>query len=202
MKTLIKQPKNLGIKAQKKAYVINTLLQQVNAKQELYKGYYFITYIGNRGQNVCALWTYNSIKPTYHYSYRSTEEMQAWINEKKLSADREEQSKIASLSKYEKEKQAIQPGSILYSSWGYEQTNIDFYVVLERKNDFVIIQEVGQKRSFDDNFNDRGDCVANPEIKIGEPFRKKINKWGAISLNTYSYCGLWDGKPKGWSSYA
>jgi len=93
------------------------------------------------------------------------------------------------------------PGAILYSSWGYDQTNIDFYEILERNNDFVIIQEIGQVRDHD-SMGDSGTCMPNKEIKIGEPFRKKITKNASINLESYKGCWLWDGKPKSWSSYA
>ena len=44
--------------------------------------------------------------------------------------------------------------------------------------------------------------LPNKEIKIGEPFRKKITKYASINLESYKYCGLWDGRPLSCSSYA
>jgi hypothetical protein len=45
------------------------------------------------------------------------------------------------------EKVKVQPklGDILYSSWGYDQTNIDFYKVVKVSEFSVWIQELGKK---------------------------------------------------------
>jgi hypothetical protein len=45
------------------------------------------------------------------------------------------------------EKVKVQPkvGDILYSSWGYDQTNIEFFKVVKVSEFSVWIQEVGSK---------------------------------------------------------
>ena len=114
-------------------------------------------------------------------------------------------------------------GDILYSSWGYDQTNIEFFKVVKVSEFSVWIQEIGKKvvevtgwahqnvvpvdspeyqvRNWD-NEKDDWDNV-NPFItKTHSIQRKKIQAYGdayGVSLNSFSSAWLWDGKPKGQS---
>ncbi len=143
----------------------------------------------------------NSYKPLHHLAFRSGTEIEDFIKQVKNQEDKEIEASNKYLNKKKEEMKLFVPGAILYSSWGYEQTNINFYEILERKNNFVIIQEIGQVRDYD-SMGNSGTCMPNKEIKIGEPFRKKITKNASINLESYKGCWLWDGKPKSWSSYA
>lgn len=97
------------------------------------------------------------------------------------------------------EKDKIQISAILYSSWGYEQTNIDFYQVIDRRGVWVTLQQIGQIKNYDYTANS-GNCIADPETKKGEPFKKKITNYGYIKLCSYSTASIWDGRPLYWSS--
>ena len=143
----------------------------------------------------------NSYKPLYHLAFRFGFGIEDFIKKVKNQEDREIEAQNKYLNERKEEMKLFVPGAILYSSWGYEQTNIDFYEILERKNDFVIIQEIGQIRDHDSR-GYSGTCMPDKKIKIGEPFRKKITKRASINLASYKYCGLWDGRPLSWSSYA
>jgi hypothetical protein len=88
----------------------------------------------------------------------------------------------------------------LVCSWGYDQTNINFYQIISRKNDFIILQEIG--KTITDNQYDRGHCVANPSNLIGEPMRKKITKYALVKFSSFEIARPWKGKPEYWSSYA
>jgi len=193
--------KTLTKKQTKKELHIEIFTGKENAIKRQYKDILIISY--NRGKiPIVAIWESKSFKPTFHYRFNKADELFQFISEREIQADKREVTNIQRELEYTEKKKGIVVGSILYSSWGYEQTNIDFYEVLERKNDFVILQQIGQKRDCGENFNDRGNCTADQRVKIGDPFRKKISKYGSINLNSYSWCGLWDGKSLSWSSYA
>lgn len=140
------------------------------------------------------------IKPSENYAFKSNEDRAEWITKKKLAHDKDRQEERERLAKYEVDRQKFVAGAILVSSWGWEQTNIDFYIILERKGDFVLLQEIGQQREY--TGFEQGKCVPNPEEKKGQPFRKKVTKYGSVNLESYKYCGLWDGKPEHWTAYA
>ena len=95
----------------------------------------------------------------------------------------------------------MQPGSILYASWGWEQTNINFYQVIERKGaKTLILREVKANR--DHNAHDMsGYCVAIPDAFIGDPIVCQYGRGGAKVSDCQS-AWLWDGKPKMYSCYA
>jgi hypothetical protein len=114
-------------------------------------------------------------------------------------------------------------GDILYSSWGYDQTNIEFFKVVKVSEFSVWIQEIGKKvvevtgwahqnvvpvdsaeyqvRNWD-NEKDDWDNVNTFITKTHPIQRKKIQTYGGgygVSLNSFSSAWVWDGKPKGQS---
>lgn len=105
-----------------------------------------------------------------------------------------------SLKKGIEEGKKYVPGAILYSLWGYDQTNVDFYIILERVNNTVTLQQIGGIRKYSSDMS--GTVTPDIDKKIGEPFKKRINKYGNISLTSYSDAYLYDGTPKMFSTYA
>lgn len=185
------------MKTTKKQMAIDYLMSKDGAKKETFYTLEIIIY-----GLIVAIFSGKSHKPYKHYRFDDESALNAFVQAEKTREAREEQNRIKRSKQYDAEKMQIVPGAILCSSWGYEQTNIDFYMVVSRKNDFVILQEIGSHKIYDDNFNDRGHCMPDVTTKIGDPFRKKINNYGGVNLNSYSWCGLWDGEPEAWSSYA
>jgi hypothetical protein len=88
-------------------------------------------------------------------------------------------------------------GDILYTSWGYDQTNVNFYQVVGVPSPaMVIVREIGSKEVADSR------VVAAPNIFVGPPVRKKIRPSGqggksyAVKITGYSSAYVWDGNPK------
>jgi hypothetical protein len=180
----------------KKQEMINAFMKKTNAVL-LEKGNRTIVSY-DEPRNV-VVWVGKQRKPVYHYIFDLEERRQLFISKQTEFGLTEQKQLDANLKKAQEEADRIQKGSILYSSWGYEQTNIDFYIVLERKPKSVVLQMVGQDKTYDGP--DNGKCAPDVTMFIGEPFLKRINKWGKVNLNSYSYCGLWDGRPKNWTSW-
>jgi hypothetical protein len=194
MTTATKQPT-------KRQQLINFYATFSEYKKEVYKETEIHTFLNQKGLPTCAIYeSTRGVKPTYVYCFKSEEQRAQFIQERKKQADIRAAANAIRNAQHNAEKEQIKEGSIFVSSWGWEQTNIDFYIVLERKKDFVLIQEIGQHRTHTHDM--QGTCTPNKEKLIGEPFKKKINKWAGLSLDSYKYCQLWDGNPKGWSSYA
>lgn len=127
------------------------------------------------------------------------------------------------------EKVKVQPkvGDILYSSWGYDQTNIEFFKVVKVSEFSVWIQQVGSKivevtgwahenvvptDSSDyqvRNWDNKEDEFGNINTFITKTYpvnRHKIKHFDwkdeesyYVTLNSFSHASLWDGKPKGQS---
>jgi hypothetical protein len=116
----------------------------------------------------------------------------------------------------------VKPGQFFYSSWGYEQTNVDFYKVIAVTAKSVKIQQWSVKAT-DDRRVIPGDkpytrtvtdwsqvtatdwdervrqCrEAQTEVPVGVQL-KRVQTWSdrpALVLTSYSNAYLWDGASK------
>ncbi len=102
------------------------------------------------------------------------------------------------------------PGAILYASWGYDQTNVDFYRIEKRAGDYVTLQKLETidtptpPDEPDGPATLTGTAVAG-DASVGEPFRRKIKTAASsrfVQIESYAYAYPWDGQPMRTSSYA
>jgi hypothetical protein len=97
------------------------------------------------------------------------------------------------------------PGAILASSWGYDQTNVDFYRVEKIKGDWITLQEIAASdASADSDLAMTGRVVpAVPHAPKGEPFRRKLRTGSqCVKISSYEFASAWDGTPQRVSWYA
>jgi len=99
------------------------------------------------------------------------------------------------------------PGKIVVNSWGYDQTNIDYYLITKRTKNFVTLVRIGGK-STETGFM-CGDCTPDPNIRLDPerypPQRRKVLAWDGKEQGVkseFGWCDLWDGRADHWSSYA
>lgn len=92
----------------------------------------------------------------------------------------------------------IEVGTIFYASWGYDQTNVDFYEVVGLTPKGVKIRKVAQ-------FADSGgyghdEVSAQSGRYLSEEVETKILRGSAehpyLSINSFSSASVWDGQPK------
>ena len=81
-------------------------------------------------------------------------------------------------------------GDVLKSSWGYEQTNIDYYQVTRLIGKTMVeIRELKQDRIYDDI--DQGRCIPLVDEFDGEPMRKKVSSGGdSVKIASYAWAHL------------
>ncbi|MCT2410011.1 hypothetical protein NZD88_20845 [Chryseobacterium antibioticum] len=139
-----------------------------------------------------------STRPSYYY-FLSEPNREESLNITKARIKSNHEKKVKYLENKKIESDLISVGTILYSSWGYEQTNINFYIVLNRKNTVVTIQEIGKHKEFEGR--DYGTCTPNINNKIGEPFQKRITKHASIKINEVEDASKYDGSKIHWSSW-
>lgn len=167
---------------------------------ENYKNHILIFEYKTNGFPCCAILQKREIKPSLHYQFRTEQEREDFIKNQKIHADNEiRRDEIRQQQSIEEAKKYV-TGAIVYSSWGYDQTNVDFYIILERVNNTVTLQQIGGIRQYD--HSDSGKVSPDPSKTFGKPFKKRINKYGYIKLTSYSHCYLYDGTPKYFSTYA
>lgn len=83
----------------------------------------------------------------------------------------------------------VKIGDIFRCSWGYEQTNVDYYVVVKVTKKMVTLQEIGSEVTKECGW---ASCYVKPDPTriIGKPFRRKFNTYGEnqvyVSINSFS----------------
>ncbi|MEZ5651867.1 MAG: hypothetical protein R3E87_15120 [Burkholderiaceae bacterium] len=115
-------------------------------------------------------------KAAIFYAYKSPEarfaSVSKWLADIEAShqanEERKAKAKAASARK-------LAVGDVLRCSWGYEQTNVDFYeVVALVGKSMVEIRAIASEAENDSGSNGfSGQCVPCPGQYIGEPMRKK-----------------------------
>ncbi len=84
-------------------------------------------------------------------------------------------------------------GEVFVSNWGYDQTNIDFYLVTAATPKRITLTAIGAHRDAD------GYLTPNPAVK-GEVLKNKKPNFFThgvwVKLTTFSGAFLWDGKPE------
>lgn len=98
------------------------------------------------GRPGITIW-YGKSKRPKRYSFRTAEHRQQWLDREKASQDAGERFKIQRQAERDQRKAAmaeqIQVGTLLCYSWGYDQTNVDFFQVVARKGSAVWIRPIG-----------------------------------------------------------
>ena len=88
---------------------------------------------------------------------------------------------------------SLKVGDIYYESWGYDQTNIDFHIIVDVKGQSVLLQKIGSNLV---ESNPPQDLVTpNPSHKIGDPIRKRLNNYGGFTMSSYSDATKYEGRP-------
>jgi hypothetical protein len=94
---------------------------------------------------------------------------------------------------------------VLSSSWGYDQTNVDFYKVVAVKKSLIELRRL--KSETKENGFMCGDTWPVQPFEFDERYpaviRKKPKPDGSVKLESWGmWCRPWDGKPKHCSWYA
>lgn len=102
----------------------------------------------------------------------------------------------------------FQVGDVLNTCWGYEQTNREFYEVVEVRGKHVVLREIAQERTEDGWC--RGKTVPMVGQYIGEPIKRLAGRYGvkiddvrrASRSDTEVVAGVRVVKPIYWTAYA
>jgi hypothetical protein len=156
------------------------------------------------GEPAAAAFAGRRTKPDWRYRFRGSENGLA-AREKTI---RDYFESARSLQALKAERQArkaaphnLQLGAIFYASWGYDQTNVDFYQVTAVLGPRMVeIREIAGAPVFpDDSGGFSGRIVADPGNFTGEARRVRVTA-GSIKVG-HTHASVWDGHPCYWSSY-
>ena len=129
-------------------------------------------------------------KPLWNYYFRNErdrdKEIEKTVDNRRAIIEykrkqREERNKFS---------HSLKVGDILYTSWGYDQTNVDYYQVIKLPSaKMVVIREIASKRKGDDY------VVPAKNKFVGPPMRKKVGHGDTIKINSFAWAHKWEGKP-------
>jgi len=143
----------------------------------------------------------------YHYVYKTAESrtkyIESFVKRAKEMIEYKENKKQARKNF----KNPAKVGDILVSSWGYDQTNIDYYQVLAVKNKTIKIREIGYATMECTNWEQHLVTPGKDQfVKDSPELTRLVQPSGteaySIKINECSYAWPWDGKPDHKTSYA
>lgn len=123
-------------------------------------------------------------KPDYAYRFGSVEAAEAhrekWLTGKRSGAT-EKQARAAARNV---SGQLLTVGDVLVASWGYEQTNYDYYQVTRKVGArSVEIRELAKDKSYNGHAM-TGECVPIKGRFVGEPMTKRVDERGGVKVRS------------------
>ena len=144
----------------------------------------------------------------FHFYFRSTERMFEFCDKHlaDLEAKKEYKAKRAAEKKerIEMARNSVIVDDIFVSSWGYEQTNVDAFQVVEKKGNASVVLRPIACRAVKGTEMSHGmaqNVVPVHNTFIGEEtITKRITEYG-IWIDSYSRAFQWDGKREFYNSW-
>lgn len=142
-------------------------------------------------------------KPIFYYAFDDIQSIEEYVNQwaenlikRQKNKDEAEQKRKAERDELFKElKNAIPLGSVFKCSWGYEQTNVDYYQVIGYKGKkTLLLKEIG-KTYVEEYPNMAGRCkpvigsflkdeILTKQVELSRNHKNEIN--GRIKINSFS----------------
>lgn len=149
------------------------------------------------------------------YYFSSEQSRATYVNKQLLAVhDAELQAESRKLLKAETLKKVVENkvvtvGSIFVESWGYEQTNIDFYQVIAVNGCMLTLQEIASEAVAGTQTYMSADMMPVPNKFIDEPIKRKLlitegenDCKPYIKPRSFSHASLWDGRAYNATWYA
>lgn len=152
-----------------------------------------VTYDSN-GAPVALGWKGKAQKPTFHVRFRDAARAEQYVATM-LERWRSWNASRAEARKARQKPHSLRVGQVLRSSWGYDQTNVDYYEVTRVVGPRTVeIREIGQVA-----VGERGgpsERVA-PAVGryLGEPKIKRASSDNVVRIASYAHAYPYDGQP-------
>jgi len=153
-------------------------------------------YVNGRSQFYLKVYIGTAAKPYAYYRFFTPSERESYAAgiAKNLT---ERQTKNGG-KKFAKAADHYAVRDVLVNSWGYDQTNVDYYEVTRVKGSSVWLRKIAAKSKVTGYMSGR--CQPDRGNFIGEEFRKLVDKNGRISAK-HGCFSKWDGKADHWTAY-
>jgi hypothetical protein len=154
----------------------------------------------------------SAMRPEWHYRFRSVERRDEQITTWLQGLEASQARKDAEQAARRVWTPTTKPGDILVRSWGYDQTNVDFYVVTRVRGRAVWLRtlahtEIEATQSMAGYVSPLflevvdGEPVMRPR-PVGEEFRGTATQGGVTVTKRGGKAREWDGRPCYESTYA
>jgi hypothetical protein len=140
-------------------------------------------------------------KPVQHLRYRTTERREQSVRQafegRRASIEARAKWKTEAREKAEVSRKATKVGDIFRTCWGYDQTNMEFFEVVEVRGAYAILREIGTVS--DDNGHGTERCVPQSGAYLepryvgddrGKPIRRLIQD-GRIKIDDVRTAWPW-----------
>lgn len=159
---------------------VNAVMENIDSVpgSEVYR------YENSNGQPVAMAFGGKRAKPDFYFRFPNVERM-----EEKIAEWTENQIARAASAKARRAQKngghSLKVGDVLNSSWGYDQTNVDFYQVVEVPSKcFVVVRKIAGMTVSDNGPSTR--VKPSRDSFIGEPKRYKSGDSNSISVASYA----------------
>ena len=151
-------------------------------------------------------------KPAFHYTYRTVEQRAAHVSKFIGDAEAAAQLRAKQAAEARWRKASLNAvtgmpiGTLLVNSWGYEQTNVDFYQVVGHQGRVTVrVVAIGAKRVEEATSGAMAD-TCTPDLDApttGETFTARMVDQDTITLpNSRHHASRWSGRAMHRSWYA
>lgn len=152
------------------------------------------------------------IQIVHHYSFKSSDisksvlRMNAFVDKFIEEQNAKEKARQERKSKLQQaKKDFVNPftlGQILYRTWGYEQTNVNFYQVVKVDRKSIVVRELSQDRT-------QNEFMSGTAMPIKDDFNNSTEIKKIVQIAVYNEViniyvtdmHPWKGTPVSWSSY-
>ncbi len=144
-------------------------------------------------------------KPKWNLRFKSTERMMEyaaqWLDALQKSKDSQAAYRLSRRDSARAFAESVHVDQVFSSSWGYEQTNVDFYQVVAKRGMTVSLRRIGSSM-VDSSGPMAGHVVASLGRWLDEELIVKRISDGGVRFSAYKFATPWDGQPKYMSWYA
>lgn len=150
-----------------------------------------------------------AMKPAWRYSFRSLRDAGVYAERWVAGVERKNAATAQRRAERTAYRHTLQVGDVLYTNWGYEQTNVDFYQVTARIGSTMVeVRKIAQESEQGENMS--GLCTPVPGEFVGAAFSAKVGLGNRIKIRhslaspaPYTeLAGARIYRPHRWSAYA
>lgn len=127
-----------------------------------------------------------SIKANFHYVFKKAGEARNYADEFIASVNKAHAEKLSAKNNLERK---LEVGDLLVSSWGYDQTNIDYYQVISLVGkSSVSIRQINKTKKIQNNNSMVGTCLPVPNDFLSGEFTRRVIYDGLSVKIAGNYC--------------